>query len=310
MSIDQFIPTVWASEILRAFDTALVYAQPEVVNRDYEGEIAAYGDSVRISMIGDVTISNYSKNTDLASPEALNDAQAVLLINQQKSFNFQVDNIDRTQQRPKAFEEASRRAAYGLKKVIDTFIASLYTDIATANTIGSDASPITGTWLTAGTLAYDRLVDLSVLLDNNDVPEEDRFVVVPPWFEAYLLKDARFVGFGTLAQDNRLTSGNVGGSMTGNPANQPNDGGGTAVRPVGMAAGFRVFKSNQVPQTAGTKYKIIAGHNSAWSFAMDLSEVIAYTPEKRFGDALKGLAVYGGKVVRPYALALLTGNST
>jgi len=310
VSLENFIPTVWAGSILRALDTALVYAQPAIINRDYAGEITAAGDSVRINQVGDITVSSYSKNADIAAPEALTDAQLVLKIDQAKVFNFAVDDVDQLQQKPKVMAEASRRAAYSLRKVIDGYIASLYTDISTTNQIGSDASPITGTWLTAGMMAYDRLVDLAVLLDNQDVPEDGRFVVVPPWFEAYLLKDSRFVGFGTVAQDNRLTTGALGGTNTGNPAGQPNDGGGTAMRPVGRAAGFDVYKSNNVPNTAGIKYKIIAGHNMAWSFVPQISKVEAFRPERRFSDALKGLVVYGAKTVRPNCLALLTGNPT
>ena len=303
MSTENFIPSVWAGSILRALDTALVYANPNIINRDYEGEVASGGDTVRINMLGDVTISTYTKNTDLSSPEALTDAQLILKIDQGKSFNFQVDSVDQVQQKPKVFGEATRRAAYGLRKAIDSYIAGTYTDISATNVIGSDGSPITGTWLTTGTLAYDRLVDLGVLLDNADVPDAGRWVVVPPWFEAYMLKDARFVGYGTGFNAGLLQNGFPGEQWT-----QPQ--GSTQTMPIGRAAGFDVYKSNQVPNTAATKYKIIAGHPMAWSFVQQILEVDAYKPEKRFGDALKGLAVYGAKVVRPSALAVLTGNTT
>jgi len=305
MATENFIPTVWAAKLLQALDTALVYANPGVINRDYEGDISAAGDTVRINMLGDVTISTYTKNVDINSPEALDDAQLVLKVDQQKYFNFQVDDIDKAQQKPKTMTEATRRAAYGLRKVIDGYIASLYTDISATNTIGSDASPITGTWLTAGTLAYDRLVDLGVLLDNADCPDDGRWVVVPPWFEAYLLKDQRFVGYGTPAQMALLMNGFQGEAIT-----QPNDGGPPGNLPIGRAAGFDIYKSNQVPNTASIKYKVIAGHPTAWSFAQQMLDLQAYRPEKRFADALKGLAVYGAKVTRPNCLAVLTGNPT
>lgn len=299
MSLENFIPTVWAGSILRALKTALVY--PQLMNRDYDGDIAAAGDSVRINMIGDVTISTYTKGVDLASPETLTDAQLTLKITEGKSFNFVVDDVDRAQQTPKVMGEASNRAAYGLKKVTDSFCAGLYTDISANNLIGSDASPITGTWATAGTLAYDRLVDLGVLLDNNDVPDEGRWAVVPPWFEGYLLKDNRFTSFATIQALAMLREGSITGAI----------GSGIGTNGfIGRAAGMDLYKSNQVPQTSSTKYKIIAGHPMAWAFADQILTVEGYRPEKRFGDALKGLHVYGAKVVRPYALALLTGNPT
>lgn len=288
MPLDQLSPEVWAGKLLSAFKTALHYAQPGVCNTDYEGEISQFGDTVHISSVGDPTIGNYVKNTDLSSPESLTDAEEILTIDQAKSYNFYVDSIDAKQNKANAAAEGVDRAGYGIAKGVDSFMAGLYTDVAASNaTIGTDASPITGTWAAAGTMAYDRLVDLSVQLDDDDVPEEGRWVVVPPWFEAYLLKDARFVGFGTVAQDERLRNGAVG-----------------------RAAGFTVMKSNQVPNTAGIKYKIIAGVPDAWSFAGDLTETDTYKPEKRFGLGFKGLFVYGAKVVRPYALAVMTANPT
>lgn len=294
-TLENFIPNVWASKILQALDTALVY--PQLMSTDYEGDIKDVGDTVRINMVGDVTISNYSKNTDMNAPETLTDGQTVLKIDQAKYFNFAIDDIDGAQQSPKVMGEAARRAAYGLRKVTDSFCASLYTDISASNLIGSDGAPITGTWNAAGTQAYDRLVDLGVLLDNNDVPDEGRFVVVPPWYEGYLLKDNRFVSGATAEAIARLTNGRLDGQR------------GTGVNGYcGRAAGFDVYKSNQVPNTASLKYKVIAGHPMAWAYADQVTKVEGYRPERRFADALKGLHLYGAKVVRPYALALLTGN--
>lgn len=283
MAIDNIIPSVWAGELLRALRTALVYA--DRMNRDYEGEIAAAGDSVRINMIGDVTISNYAKNTNINAPEALDDAQLILQVDQQKYFNFQIDDIDAAQQKPAVMQEAMSRSAYGLKKAADSFAAGLYTDISATNFIGTDGAPKTD--MATAKVPYNYLVDLSVLLDAADTPEEGRFAVIPPWMEGYLLKDDRFVGFGTGPQDTRLTNGKIG-----------------------RAAGFDLYKSNQVPNTTATKYKIIAGHPMAWAWADQILKVEGYRPELRFGDAMKGLYVYGAKVLRPDNLAVLTANPT
>lgn len=299
MSLDNFIPAVWSGQILRALQTSLVY--PQLMNRDYDGEIAAAGDSVKINMIGDVTVFDYVKNTDMGAPETLTDAQLMLKIDQAKAFNFAIDDIDKAQQNPKVMGEASIRAGYGLRKATDTFVASQYVNISTTNQIGSDASPITGAWNTAGTQAYDRLVDLGVLLDNTDTPDDARFAVVPPWFEAYLLKDNRFTSFATAQSMANL----INGSITGAPEGGPAPGGFR-----GRAAGFDIYVSNQVPNTTSLKYKIIAGHPMGWAFADQIVEIEGYRPEKRFGDALKGLHVYGAKVVRPANLAVLTGNPT
>ena len=281
MAIDNFIPEVWSARLLENLRKALVYGQEGVINRDYEGEIRNVGDTVRINSIGPITIKDYTKNQDMDPPERLTGAQMLLQITEAKYFNFGVDDIDKAQQKPKVMDDAMREAAYGLRDVADQFIASLYTGVAAGNTIGDDTTPVVPT----ATTAYDYLVDLSVILDENNVPNEGRWVIVPPWFHGLLLKDDRFVKAGTAASDQRLRNGRVG-----------------------EAAGFAVLKSNNVPNNSGTAYKIIAGHKIAWSYAEQILKVEAYRPEKRFEDAVKGLHVYGAKLVRPNAIAVLTAN--
>ena len=286
MAIDNFIPEVWASELLVNLNKAHVYGAPGVVNRDYEGQITQGGDTVRINSVGRVTVGDYVKNTDIAAAETLTDAQATLLIDKQKFFNFQIDDIDKAQQSPKVMAAAMREAAYGLRNAVDVAIAALNADAAAANLIGSTASPKTDL-ATAGK-PYEYLVDLGVLLDNLDVPGDGRFAIVPPWFEGYMLKDTRFVGNGTVANVDNLSNGRIG-----------------------RAAGFDLYKSTNVPYAAGPiKYKIVAGHPMAWSLASQITSIEAYRPQSRFADAVKGLLVFGCKVVRPDCLAVLTANPT
>ena len=125
MSLDSFIPTIWSNELLVSLTKALIFGQPNVANRDYEGEIRAAGDTVKINAIGPVTIGNYTKNTNISDPEELNDAQTTLEITQQKYFNFQVDDIDRAQQTPQVMAQAMQESAYGLRNEADTFLAGL-----------------------------------------------------------------------------------------------------------------------------------------------------------------------------------------
>jgi len=284
MPINNFIPTVWSARLLQNLQKTLVYGQAAVINRDYEGEIRAYGDTVKINNIGRISVGDYTKNSDMNDPETLTDETRSLVINQAKYFNFQVDDVDRIQQNPKLMDEAMREAAYALRNAADQYIASHYVDAA--QTIGNDATPIEPT----KNDAYEYLVDLSVKLDEADVPEQGRFVIVPPWYEGLMLKDDRFVKTGSLPAEDRLVNGVIG-----------------------RAAGFLVLKSNNVPKIpAGTgvveNYKIIAGHNIAWSFAEQVNKVEAYRPEKRFADAVKGLHLYGAKVTRPEALAVLSAK--
>lgn len=285
MALTNFIPEIWSARLLQNLHKSLVYGQPGIVNREYEGEIREAGDTVRINAIGPVTVGTYTRNSDLGTPEVLTDAQAVLTITEAKTFHFQVDDLDKVQQRPQVMDEAMREAAYALADTLDQYIAAMYTEAATANLIGTTASPKTDV-LSGGTnKSYDYLVDLSVLLDESNVPSAGRWVVVPPWYHGVLLKDSRFVATGSGQAESRLAN---------------------AV--IGQAAGFTVIKSNNVPNTSAAKYRIIAGHNMAWTMAMQLAKIEAYRPEKRFADAVKGLQLYGAKVIRPQALAVLTAN--
>ncbi len=281
MSIE-FIPTVWAARLLVALDKSLVYGQANVCNRDYEGEIREAGNTVKIASIGDVSVADYVKNTDIGDPESLSDEEQSLLIDNAKYFNFYVDSVDRAQANANIMDEAMRRSAWSLRAAADTFLAAaMESAVPSGNKIGTVGDPVVPT----KDDAYEYLVDLGVLLDEGNVPIDDRFVIVPAWFHGLLLKDDRFVRSGTFRGDARLANGEVG-----------------------EAAGFRILKSNNVPNTSGAKFKIIAGHRLATSFAEQVLDVQTYKPEKRFGDAVKGLHVYGAKVVRPAALAMLIAD--
>lgn len=277
-----FIPTVWAARLLTALEKSLVYGQNNVSNRDYEGDIREAGNTVKIASIGDVTIGDYTKNSDINDPEVLSDTDQSLLIDQSKYFNFYVDSVDRAQQNVNVLDEAMRRSAWALREKADTYLAGIMdAAVPTGNKIGTTTTPKVPT----KDDAYEYLVDLCVLLDEGNVPTVGRFVIIPAWFHGLLLKDDRFVRSGTMPGDHRLANGEVG-----------------------EAAGFTILKSNNVPNTTATKYKIIAGHAMATAYIEQILDVQAYKPEKRFGEAVKGLHVYGAKVVRPNALAELIAN--
>lgn len=279
MSIRNFVPTLWSARLLEHLDKVHVYVN--LLNRDYEGEIKNFGDTVKINQIGDVSIKDYDGN-DIDSPEDITGEQMILTIDQQKYFNFHIKDVDNAQTNPKLMNEAMQRAAYGMNDVTDQFAANLlYVNAHAGNTIGSDASPI----VPDASTAYDYLVDLGTKLTESNVPVVGRWVVVPAWYHGLLLKDDRFVGNGTDYNKAILEGGHVGN-----------------------AAGFEVHVSNNVPNTSGEKYKIIAGTNRAGSYAEQLLETEAYRPEKNFADAVKGLHVYGAKVLQPKCVAVLTAN--
>ncbi len=279
-----FIPTVWAARLLSALDKELVYGQTNVSNRDYEGDIRLAGNTVKIASIGDVTIGDYEKDTPIGDPETLTDSDQTMAINQQKYFHFYVDSIDRAQSIVNVLDEAMRRSAWKLRDAADAYISGLMdAAVPGGNQIGSLVTPKEPT----ADDAYEYLVDLGVLLDESNTPLDGRFCVVPAWFHGLLLKDDRFINAGTLRSDRALANGAVG-----------------------EAAGFTILKSNSVPNTAGEKYRIIAGHRIATTYAEQILDLQTYQPEQLFGDAIKGLHVYGAKVVRPSALACLIADKS
>lgn len=275
MSVEKFIPKLWSARLLYKFDKEMVYGN--LVNRDYEGEISNAGDTVNIQTIGEVTIKDYAANTDIDAPETLSGTQKQLIIDQQKYYNMQIDDVDKAQANVTLMDKALMRAGYAMADTIDQYIASFYSDIPSANSIGSDGTPID----IDKDNAYDQIVDLGVILDDNNVPKEGRWVVIPNWYKGMLLKDSRF----TRDVEKTMRKGYMG-----------------------EADGMSVYTSNNVPNTTKTKYKVIAGTNASISMAMQIVKNVAYSPEKRFGDAMKGLNVYGVKNLLPEGLALLTCN--
>jgi len=275
MAITNFIPEVWRAQLLVALEKSLVYAAPGVVNRNYEGDISGYGDTVHITNLVDPTIGTYTAHTDITI-EDVDDAKQTLLIDQSKYFAFEVDDIEARQARGGVLDEQARKAAYKLRDVADQFVA-------TTMAAGVDAGNlIAEQTLSTAAAAYDLLVDLGVRLDEDNVPTEGRFVVVTPKFHGLLLKDSRFISAGDAQGASVRTNGLIG-----------------------EAAGFSVRKSNNAPDGpgVGAGKLILAGSDIATTYAEQIAKVEAGRLEKRFADFVKGLHLYGSKVVRPTALA-------
>lgn len=284
MSLNNFIPSIWSARLLQNLHKAHVFAQEGVVNKDYEGEITGQGSTVKINSIGPVTVGTYTKNTDIGNPQTLDDSQQSLLIDQASYFNFQVDDIDKVQTKPKVMDEAMGEAAYALRDSQDSYVAALHSGVDSANLIGSTGSPVS---IDTAAKAYEYLVDAGVLLDEANIPKEGRWAILPPWVFGRIQKDDRFVKAGTDMSDEVLRNGGVG-----------------------RAAGFMLMESNNVINTGGEKYKILAGYRGAITVAEQIVSVEGYRPEKRFADAVKGLLVYGAKIVRSKGLVCITANKT
>lgn len=283
MAITRFRPEIWSANLLVGLRKALVYAGPGVVNRDYEGEIREAGDTVRITSIGDPTIGTYSANSTVITPEELADAQRTLVVDQAKYWAFYVDDVDARQAKGNVIPEAMSRAAYKLADVVDQYVAGFYTGVAAANAVGTVAVPTA-----TPTAFYDSiLVPLKVKLDEANVPTEGRYCIVPPWLHGRALRDDRFVRADASGTTEALRNGFVG-----------------------RAAGFDVLMSNNSINVTGDDYVVQAGVDMAISFAEQISKTEAYRPEAKFADAVKGLALYGAKLVRPEAMATAIASQT
>lgn len=284
MAVDGFRPTIWSAKILVALRNKLVYGN--LCNRDYEGDIQDAGNTVRITSIGEVATRAYTEHTNITWDEVA-DTQQDLLIDQKRYFAMKVDDVERAQSLP-FIDEATRSAAYGLADNADAVIsAAMYAAVnATANDFGafvadkSDAAAGTITSATQGS-PYQLLVELRTILNRDNVPDDGRWVVVSPEVYAVLLLDPRFI--------DASQSGDTGALRTGF---------------VGRGAGFDIFESNQTPDPTASTYAVIAGHPSATAYADQILKTEAIRLENQFVDGVRGLHVFGRKVVRADCLAL------
>lgn len=274
MTVKNFIPTIWSARLLANLDKKLVYAN--VVNHDYEGEIKNLGDKVKINQIGPIAVNDYLTGKGgakkLGDPEEVTSTQQELVIDQAKFFNFKVDDVDSVQANVNIVEKAMDRASYAIGDVVDQYIAAFVKQakikVGDSTAVDIDESN-----------AYDQLVDLAVKLDENNVTRAGRFAIIPAWYLGMLSKDPRFT------KDFKvLENGVVDGAEV---------------------AGFNLRMSNNVPETS-KKYSIMAGTDQAISYAGQITKIEAYRPESTFADAVKGLFVYGAKVIEPNALVNFT----
>ena len=281
-TVSSSIPELWAGELQVALRKALRYANG--FNRKYEGEIKRQGASVRITTVADIAIGNYARNTDI-SLQTLTTADQNLIVDQAKSYGFFWDDLDQTQTATKGImQEAASRAAYQMADVIDQFLAAtLAAGVGTANQL-PDASSV-------GNGAGDDdpfaiLVQLARVLEDNSVPEEGRWVFIPPWYAAQLKIDPRRSSFGTPENISQYGQGLLG---------------------IDTVSGLRVYVSRNVPTTDADpqtgQFSIIAGYDDAATFAEQMTAFAVKENPYRFGKNCLGMNAYGAKVTRAYGLA-------
>lgn len=287
-----FIPEIWSGKLIENFYDATVLAA--ISNTDYEGEIKGQGDTVNIRTQPNITIRDYVKGQNLVV-ENPDKPKLQLVIDKGEYFACVEDDIDRVQSDIKLMDMWSKDASEQMKIKIDQrVLTDLLPDISSSNkgaaagavsgafNLGTTASPLSvskdGSGGTASVL--DLIVDLGTVLDEANCPEQGRFLVIPARMAGLIkkseLKDASLTGDGTsVVRNGRL----------------------------GMIDRFTLYVSHNLKVTSSTKYHVIAGTKMGLTFASQMTEMETLRSTTTFGDIIRGLQVYGYKVVKPEALA-------
>ena len=290
-----FLPSVFSKKVLNFFRKAAVVEA--ITNTDYAGEISAFGDSVKIIKEPVISVSNYTRNTDTTETR-LTDQEISLVVDSAKAFKFIVDDIETNMSHVNFKEVASSSAAYALKDSYDAAVlATMFSGVSSSSpdhVIGSDSSTADATMTHAtnsvdllgsdgtGVDAIDLMARMARLLDDQSVPEEGRWFVAPPSFYEELAQS----GSKLLSVDFNAGQGSIRNGLVSS----------------GKLRGFDMYKSNNIASTSNATGKVMAGHISSTATANTILSTEVLRDPTSFGDIVRGLHVYGAKVLRPEAL--------
>lgn len=294
-----FIPEVWSGKLLHKFYSSTVLAA--ISNTDYEGEIRNFGDKVKIRQVPDVTINTYAAEQTLAFQRP-SVAVIELDIDQGKYFNCILDDVLAQQSDIELLDMWAEDAAEQMKISIDTdILAGLPAATAAANA-GTTAGAISGdvdlgavdssvelvgrSAAAGETEVLDMIVDMGQVLDEQNVPESGRWLVLPSWACS-------------MVQKSDLRQADISGDDVSLLRNGR----------LGMIDRFTIYRSNLLPTAANTTggdgTYFLGGHSVGLTFASQLAEMETLRMESTFGNVVRGLQVYGYKVTD--GTALVTG---
>lgn len=294
-----FSPTIFSQRVLNFFRTASVVEG--ITNNDYYGELGSYGDTVRIILEPTITVSAYTRGQAVTS-QALVDNEITLEISQANKFQFQVDDIEAKISHVNWEALATGSATYALKNAYDQEVLTYMSNNAKSGSYLGDtgangsietfatlaaavAVPITVGFAVGQVDPLNLLSRLALVLDENEVPEEGRYVVVSPRFMELLART-----------DSKLLSTDY---------NQGEGGLKNGLAMSGKLRGFSIYKTNNCPKhSAGAGDTIIAGHMSAVATVSSIDKVEKIRAEGTFADIIRGLHVYGRGVVRKESLVV------
>lgn len=272
MSYRNFSPKIWAKQINRELERAMVFA--EDCNRQYEGDVKQMGDTVKVLGVGKPTITKQvGGSIVLQDPEAVEDTSVDMVINRVAYFNYLVDDIDRRQAVGGLMDALSAESSEGTANAMDEDIAAL------AGTADAPKLFKSTTAITVDNIL--KQIDLGVqkLMENDVKPETKIVITVTPWFKT-ILRQAYV----------QLDTNNSAMLKNGR---------------VGQYDNVIVKMSNNCHRNSDNGHDIMLRTQRAVAFANPLTHVEPYRPEKRFADAVKGFVLYGTKIVRPKELVVL-----
>ena len=283
-----FIPEIWSGKLIENFYDATVLAA--ISNTDYEGEIRNMGDTVNIRTTPEITIQTYVKGQTL-SVENPDKAKLQLIIDKGEYFACVEDDVDQVQTDMNLMDMWSKDASERMKIKIDQRVLTDLLPDVSANNKGQTAGAISGNidLGVAGTPealttsnVIGKIVDMGTVLDEANCPEGDRFLVIPAKMAGLIkqsdLKDASITGDGS----SPLRNGRLG-----------------------MIDRFTVYVSHNLKKTSGGEFSVIGGHKMGFTFASQMTNMETIRSETTFGNIIRGLQVYGYKVVKPEALATM-----
>lgn len=290
-----FLPKVYSKQVLNFFRKASVIEA--ITNTDYAGEIAAFGDSVRIIKEPVITVYQYERGQDVTQTK-LTDQEITLVVDTANAFKFIVDDIETNMSHVNFRDVATSSAAYSLRDAFDQgVLASMFAGVSSSgpdHVIGADAAAGTGgvAETTAsvdllgsdgtGVDAIDLMARMARLLDDQNIPEEGRWFVAPPSFYEELSQS----GSKLLSVDFNAGQGSIRNGLVSS----------------GKLRGFDMYKSNNIAATATASGKVMAGHMSSTATAQTITSTEVIRDPDSFGDIVRGLHVYGAKVLRPEAM--------
>jgi hypothetical protein len=293
-----FLPAIYSKKVLNFFRKSSVIEA--VTNTDYTGEISSFGDSVKIIKEPTISVSEYTRGSDVTATK-LTDDETTLVVDTANAFKFIVDDIESKMSHVNFKEVAASSAAYALK---DAFDAGVLKTLVAGAALHTDADHVLGADLTTSGVDYaatdkslalgdgttgtidplDVLARMARLLDEANVPEEGRYVVAGPAFYEQLSQSSSKL----LNVDFNAGQGSIRNGLVTS----------------GKLRGFSMYRSNNMPvtPTTGATGAIVGGHMSACATAQTITSTEVIRDPDSFGDICRGLHVYGAKVLRPEAL--------